>query len=136
MKSTINEFSETTAKILLIGLGFGESPRWHDGRLWFSNWGTQQIVAVDVEGRSEIVGHVPTTIPYCIDWLTDGRLIVVSGQEGLLLRLEPDEQFVTHADLTTLAPGGWNEIVVDARGNIYVNGPGIALITPDGSIRP
>ncbi len=135
MTATVNEPSEATAKTLLTGLGFGESPRWHDGRLWFSNWGTQQIVAFDVEGHSEIIAHVPTTIPYCIDWLSDGRLLVVSGQEGQLLRLEPDGSFVTHADLTGLARGGWNEIVVDGRGNIYVNGPGIALITPDGSIR-
>jgi sugar lactone lactonase YvrE len=127
--------SNREVKTLLTGLGFGESPRWHDGRLWFSNWGTQQIVAVDSEGRSEIVARVPTTIPYCIDWLPDGRLLVVSGQEGLLLRLEPDGTFVTHADLRQFAPGGWNEIVVDGRGNIYVNGPGIALISPDGSVR-
>lgn len=135
VESTINEFSETTARTILTGLGFGEFPRWHNGRLWFSNWGTQQIVAFDVEGHSEIIAHIPTTIPYCIDWLSDGRLLVVSGQERLLLRLEPNGSFATHADLTGLAPGAWNEIVVDGRGNIYVNGPGIALITPDGSIR-
>jgi sugar lactone lactonase YvrE len=132
---------------LMTGLVIGESPRWHEGRLWFSNWGAQEIIAVDVAGNSEVVTRVPTTIPFCIDWLPDGRLLVVSGAEALLLRREPDGSLVTHADLSRLARG-WNEIVVDGRGNAYVNGsdfdflgggefiPGIiALVTPDGSVR-
>jgi sugar lactone lactonase YvrE len=125
---------------LLTGLGFGESPRWHEGRLWFSNWGTQEVVAVDLEGKNEVMVRVPTTIPFCIDWLPDGCLLVVSGREGLLLRRESDGELVTHADLSGLA-GIWNEIVVDGRGNVYINGgdfdaPGIiALVTPDGSAR-
>jgi sugar lactone lactonase YvrE len=133
-------------RTLLTDLVIGESPRWHDGRLWFSNWGAQEIVAVDADGKSEVMVRVPTTIPFSIDWLPDGRLLVVSGQEGLLLRQEPDGSLVTHADLTGLSPT-WNEIVVDGRGNIYVNSPGsmpgvedyrpgiIALVTPDGAVR-
>src|SRR5438093_10214817 len=113
-----------SAQILLTGLGFGESPRWHEGRLWFSNWGMQEVVAVDLDGKSEVMVRVPTTIPFSIDWLPNGRLLVVSGQEGLLLRQEPDGSLVTHADLNSLSDQGWNEIVVDRRGNIYVNSPG------------
>ncbi len=132
---------------LLTGLAFGESPRWHEDRLWFSNWGMQEVIAVDLEGKSEVMVRVPTTIPFCIDWLPDGRLLVVSGREGLLLRREPDGELLTHADLSGLAQV-WNEIVVDSRGNAYVNGgnidplagsefaPGIvALVLPDGSAR-
>jgi sugar lactone lactonase YvrE len=114
----------TPPKLLLQGLAFGESPRWHEGQLWFSNWGTQEIVAVDPGGRAEVIVRVPTTLPYCIDWLPDGRLLVVSGQERLLLRLEPDGALVTHADLTHISNHGFNEIVVDGRGNIYINGGG------------
>jgi sugar lactone lactonase YvrE len=134
-------------RTLLTGLAIGESPRWHDGRLWFSNWGARKIIAVDLAGNSEVMVRVPTTIPFSFDWLPDGRLLVVSGPEALLLRLEPDGRLVTHADLTSLARG-WNEIVVDGRGNAYVNGsdfdfvgggpfiPGvIALVSRDGTVR-
>jgi sugar lactone lactonase YvrE len=129
--------TQSEVQTLLTGLGFGESPRWHQGRLWFSNWGAQEIVAADLNGNSQVVVRVPTTIPFCIDWLPDSSLLVVSGREGLLLRRESDGSLVTHADLTRLSTQGWNEIVVDGRGNIYVNGaPGvIALVTSDGIAR-
>ena len=134
-------------QMLMNGLVVGESPRWHAGRLWFSNWGAQEIIAVGTNGRSEVMVRVPTTVPFSIDWLPDGRLLVVSGPEARLLRQEPDRSLATHADLSGLAKG-WNELVVDGRGNTYVNGgdykfgpgepfvPGvIALVTPDGSVR-
>ena len=130
--------------ILLTGLVVGESPRWHEGRLWFANWGAQEIVAVDLEGKCEVVAHSPTAAGYSIDWLPDGRLLL-TGRE--LLRREPDGSLVRHTDLSGLSPYGWNEIVVDGRGHVYVNSVGfrfgqeefrpgtIALVTPDGSAR-
>ena len=120
-KTSSNISSMPQPNVLLTGLAIGESPRWHDGRLWFCNWGRQEIVAVDLEGRSEVIARVPTTIPFSIDWLPDGRLLVVSGPEAQILRREPDGSFVIHADLSKLA-GGLNELAVDGRGNIYVNG--------------
>jgi sugar lactone lactonase YvrE len=134
-----------TPEVLLAGLAFGESPRWHDGRLWVANWGTQEVLAIDPGGRTEVVVRVPTTLPYSLDWLPDGRLLVVSGQERLLLRREADGALVTHADLTGLSDHGFNEIVVDGRGAIYINGGGpmggdtpagmVVLVTPDGAVR-
>jgi sugar lactone lactonase YvrE len=129
---------------LLTGLVIGESPRWHEDRLWFAHWGTEEIVAVDLAGNSEVVAQGPSGLGWSIDWLPDGRLLV-TGPE--LMRREPDGSMVQHADLSPLAQRGWNEIVVDGRGNIYVNSVGfrfgqeefspgiIALITPDGSVR-
>ena len=129
---------------LLSGLVVGESPRWHDGRLWFSNWGAQEIRTVDLNGKSEVIAKGPKAAGFCIDFLPDGRLLV-SG-DGRLLRREPDGSFVIHADLAALGKG-WNEVTVDGRGNIYVNDVGfsfgqedfrpgtIALVTPDGKAR-
>jgi sugar lactone lactonase YvrE len=115
----------------------GESPRWHDGRLWLSDWGAQEIIALDLDGNREVMVSTSFGLPFCIDWLSDGRLLIVSGRQGILLRRESDGAMVTHADLRHLSDGVWNEIVVDGRGNIYVNGgPGIiALVGSDGTAR-
>ena len=141
----------TEPRTLMTGIAFGESPRWHDGRLWFSDWGTQEVIAVDPDdGGSEVmvVLRFPSFQPICIDWLPDGRLLIVSARAGLLLRRETDGSLVTHADLSGLTDRGWNELVVDGRGNAYVNGGGfdlmageefapgiVALVTPDGAAR-
>ena len=134
----------TDVRTLLTGLGVGESPRWHEGRLWFSNWGAREIVAVDLDGNTEVIAPGPKIAGYCIDWLPDGRLLVTGEQE--LLRQEADGRLIPHVDLSTL-PFGPNEIVVDGRGNIYVNCIGFAfgqedfrpgaigLVTPDGTVR-
>ena len=135
-------------RTLMSGLVFGEQPRWHEDRLWFSDWGTQEVIAVDLDGNSEVILQGPS-FPLCVDWLPDGRLLVVSARDGLLLRREHDGSLVTYGDLKTASdPPAVNELVVDGRGNAYVNGGGfdmmageefapgvIALVAPDGSAR-
>ena len=129
-------------KVLLTGLGIPESPRWHEGRLWFCNWIERQVVAVSLEGKAEVMTtRDPGSHPmgYSIDWLPDGMLLVTGD---MLRRQEPGGSMVAHADQRA------NEIVVDGRGNIYLNGadfdfvagappkPGyIKLVTPDGQLR-
>ena len=137
--------SRTALQVRQAHLAFPESPRWHDGRLWVSDWGASEVIALDLAGRSEVVAHVPSLM--CIDHLPDGRLLTVSSANRALLRQEPDGSLVTHADLTALGEKPWNDIVVDGRGNAYVNNigfdfpdgefaPGIvALVTPDGTAR-
>jgi len=61
--------SET--RVLLDGFGMGESPRWHEGRLWFSSWGTNEIVAVDVEGNREVIGAGGGGSGWAVNWLRD-----------------------------------------------------------------
>lgn len=126
------------SQVLVDGLAFPESPRWHEGRLWFANWGTGEILAVGSDGRTEVMATVPAeTLPISIDWLPDGTLLVVAN--GQLLRQNADGELVRHTDLGEL----FNEIVVDERGNAYVNGgssdfdqPGvIVVVAPDGSVR-
>ncbi len=121
--------------LLVDGLGIPESPRWHDGRLWFCNWTTGQIVAsnsLDPGGVVEVVATIATTVPYSIDWLLDGTLLVVSGQEAKLLAIDPAGSVSTYADLREHGEV-FNEIVVDASGNAYVNGADIVLVGPDRS---
>ena len=137
--------SKREVQTLLTGRAFVESPRWHEGRLWFSDWLTGEIVAVDLAGTSEVVFHIPT-FPFSIDWLPDGRLLATSGTH--VLRGQSDGSLTPHADLKNLSVKGWNEIVVDGRGNVYVNDVGfdllkgenfapgiIALLTTDGAAR-
>ncbi len=135
---------ETTT--LISGLALGESPRWHDDRLWVCDWAAQELITVDLDGRRELVARIES-FPFCIDWLPDGRLLVVSSATLEVLRREPDGSFVTHADLRGVSAHPWNEIAADGRGNAYVNtigfdfgegefAPGaVALVTPDGAVR-
>ena len=135
----------TAPRVLMEGIGLGESPRWHDGRLWFSDWVAHEVIALDVEGGSEVIARVES-FPFSIDWLPDGPMLVTAGQ--MLLRMEPDGSLETHVDLSSLSDYGWNEIVVDGRGNAYVNSVGfdlmggeepkpgiIAVVRPDGVAR-
>ena len=136
-------------ELLLADLAFGESPRWHDRRIWVADWGTQEILSVGRDGRKDVTDrfHFQGFQPICFDWLPDGRMLIVSSREGVLLRKEPDGSLSTHADLTAISRG-WNEIVVDGRGNVYVNGGGfdlmagekfapglIGVVTPEGIVR-
>lgn len=128
------------AKVLLSGLGIPESPRWHAGRLWFSNWIEQQVVAVDMDGTTETIDvPVEQLMGWSIDWLPDGRMLTTGDK---VRRWEPD------GSVSVLAEQHANEIVVDAQGNTYVNGadfnfaggeapkPGyIKLVTPGGTVR-
>jgi sugar lactone lactonase YvrE len=122
---------------LVSGLAMGESPRWHDNRLWFSDWGAREILAVDAAGRSEVVVRTPFELPFCIDWLPEGDLLIVAGREHRVVRMQSDGTLGTHVDLERISDQVWNEIVVDGRGHAYVNGgPGIiALLTADGATR-
>jgi sugar lactone lactonase YvrE len=131
-------------RALVTGRGLVESPRWHGDRLNFSDWTAGEVLAVDPGGRGEVIARV-RSLPLCTAWLPDGRLVIVSSEEGLLLRLESDGSLITHANL---GRPGWNDIVADGRGNIYVNGVGfnpmageafrpggVSHVAPDGSVR-
>ena len=136
----------TELKTLKTGVMFGESPWWHDGRLWFCDWVAGEVIAVDLDGHSEVVARIPS-FPFCIDFDADGNLLIISGRQGLVLKRASDGSLQTQADLTSLHVSTWNEITVDARGNAYVNGgepPSaesrtaggiVALVTPDGASR-
>lgn len=150
-------FAPHDVKTLMTGIMMGECPRWHDGKLWFADWIAEKLYTVDETGQSAVVAEI-ASLPFSIDWLPDGQLLVVNARQNTLQRRQADGTFATHADLSTLSDYGCNEIVVDRRGNIYVNNinfdmregpmqafedfqrsgfrPGfIALLTPDGALR-
>jgi sugar lactone lactonase YvrE len=132
------------ARTLLNGLVMGESPRWWNGRLWICDWGARELVTVDMAGCRETIVPVDA-LPFCIDPLPDGRLLVSAA--GQVSYMAPHRQLKPYADLSNLSDKPWNEIVVDARGNAYVNNIGfdfphgevttgiIALVTPNGAAR-
>jgi sugar lactone lactonase YvrE len=132
-------------KTLQSGILLGESPRWHDGRIWFADWVAETLYAVSEAGHSDVVAKV-ASLPFSIDWTPAGELLVVNARANTLQRQAANGSFATLADLAPLSDYGCNEIVVDGRGNIYLNNinfdfpggesrPGfIALVKPDGSV--
>src|SRR5262245_21796079 len=135
----------TTPQILFQGLSFGEGPRWHDGRLWVSDFHTHRVLAIDGDGRAELIVEVPNR-PSGLGWLPDGRLLVVSMTDRKLMRLDSGG-LVEHADLGGIATGDCNDMVVDAEGRAYVGNFGydfaageklrpakLALVAADGAV--
>jgi sugar lactone lactonase YvrE len=131
-------------RVLVTGRGLVEAPRWHGGRLVFSDWTAGEVLGYDpASGALEVVARA-ASLPLCTDWLPDGRLVAVTSPPGTLLAGAPDDPaaLTPFADLSAVAAGVWNDVVVDGRGNVFVNGGGIggapgivAVVTPDGTAR-
>ena len=135
-------------RILIDGLTFPEGPRWHDGKLYFSDIHANQVKAVDMEGRLEVIADVPTK-PSGLGWLPDGRMLIVSMLTKKLLRLDPDG-LNEAADLAPFFSGHANDMVVDQNGRAYIGNTGaeiwsdpptefqpsnVAMVSPDGEAR-
>ena len=112
---------------LVAERGLVESPRWRDGALWFADWTAGEILRLAERGPPEVMARAAAP-PLSFDFAADGRMLIVASGERQLLRREPDRRLEPFAEL---GPAGvYNEIVVDGRGNTYVNGPRLVLITP------
>ena len=111
--------------ILLDNLCFGEGPRWHDGRLYFSDMHAHDVIAVSLDGRRETIAHVPGQ-PSGLGWTPDGRLLIVSMLDRTLLR-QDGGSLTRVADLAHLASSHCNDMVVDRRGNAYIGNFGFDL---------
>jgi sugar lactone lactonase YvrE len=118
----------TKPTVLLTGRGLVESPRWHRGRLWFADWTAGEILRLGDDGAAEVVARAAAP-PLSFDFAHDGAMLVVASAEGRLLKQAPDGSLKPFAEL---GGSGWNEVVVNGRGNAYVNGPQLVLVTPDG----
>jgi sugar lactone lactonase YvrE len=134
----------TELRTLVAGRGLLESPRWHEDRWYVSDWSAGEVFTIDAHEKVEVVARV-ASLPLCTAFRPDGRLVIVSSPDGRLLLREPDGTLAAYADL---GHPGWNDIVVDGRGNAYVNGAGfdpatgefspggITLAAVDGTVRP
>jgi len=120
-------------EILLDGLGFPEGPRWHDGKLWFSDMGTRRVMNVGLEGTAQTIVEVPGQ-PSGLGWLPDKRLLVVSMKDRRLLRLDPNG-LVEVADLRELASYHCNDMVVDQQGRAYIGNFGFDIEDPDAALK-
>jgi sugar lactone lactonase YvrE len=132
-----------TLKVLLDKLAFPEGPRWHGGKLYFSDMHAHKVMTVDLNGKTETICEVPNR-PSGLGWLPDGRMLIVSMTDRKLMRLDRDGLKV-HADLSKLASFDCNDMVVDAKGRAYVGNFGydlhinapqkdaeLVMVTPEG----
>lgn len=99
---------------------FLECPRWHDDRIWVSDLYRHEVISIGAEGDVRVEATLDDDEPSGLGWLPDGRLLIVSMERGHLLRREPDGSLVLHADLSTLATGKLNDMVVAADGTAYI----------------
>jgi len=132
---------------LIEGLSFTESPRWRDGRLCVSDRHTRRVLALSVDGSAETYART-TGLPCGLGFLPDGRLLITSMLDRKILRREHDGTLVEHADLSALAPGPLNDMLVDHEGRAWAGNFGFDLfggaaarstvlicVTPDGAAR-
>lgn len=131
-----------STEVILEGLSFGEGPRWHDGTLWYSDFYRHGVFRLGPDGGEELVLEVPTQ-PSGLGWLPNGDLLLVSMTDQKLLRREADGSVSEHADLSSVAGGHCNDMVVAADGTAYVGNFGVdrgpatlAIVSPDGAVRP
>jgi len=135
-----------SAELFLDGFGFVEGPRWRDNRLWFSDFILQRVSSVDLGGDARVEAELDDW-PSGLGWLPDGRLLIVSMHRKLLLRREHGGKLVVHADLSRIAAGPANDMVVAQDGTAYVGNLGsdllagepvraakLAVVHPDGSV--
>lgn len=122
---------KTTPRVLLDDLVFPEGPRWHEGRLYFSDMHAKEVVAVGLDGKRERICEVPHC-PSGIGFTPGGHMLVVSMEDHKVLELHGRELRV-HADIGDAAPFHLNDMVVDARGRAYVGNFGFDLY---GGARP
>ena len=136
----------TDVEVVADGFCFTEGPRWHEGRLWFSDMHDGWVCALTPDGQLERITRMEHE-PSGLGWLPDGRLLVVSMQDRRLIRREMDGTFVAHADLGELATFHCNDMVVDGKGRAWVGNFGFDLhggaaptatvlirVDPDGSV--
>jgi sugar lactone lactonase YvrE len=125
---------EGELSVVVDKMSFLEGPRWHDGRLFVSDFYTYRVLCIVPGGEAEEAATVPGQ-PSGIGWLPDGRMVVVSMRDHKLLRQEDSGDLVAHADLNEVAAGHLNDMVVADDGTAYVGNFGFDLMA-GAALRP
>lgn len=115
-----------STRVLAEGIYFGEGPRWHEGRLWFSDFHAHAVKSVSLAGDLRTEFEIDD-MPSGLGWMPDGSLLVVSMAKRRLLRRSPDGTVTVHAELGGIADFHCNDMVVDAEGRAYVGNFGFDL---------
>ena len=115
-----------TSEPFVSGLFFGECPRWHDGRLWYSDFFDKAILSVSPEGERRVELDFDGE-PAGLGWLPDGRLLFNSRLDRVIFRREPDGTVVEHGDLRPWATWHANDMVVASNGQAYSGNFGFDL---------
>lgn len=129
------------------GLHFLEGPRWHEDRIWFSDFYSHRVYSAREDGSDLKTEATVEHQPSGLGWLPDGRLLIVSMLDKKILRREPDGTLATHADLSGHATGAVNDMIVDKAGRVFAGNFGFDLmggadpataslhrVDPDGSV--
>ncbi len=122
-------------RTVVAGLAFAEGPRWHEGALWFSDMHGGAVHRVDADGVDTVVVE-PDDAPSGLGWLPDGSMLVVAMETQRLLRVSPGGLVTGHADVSHLARGSLNDMVVARDGTAYVGDMGARIFSdhPDYSV--
>jgi sugar lactone lactonase YvrE len=115
-----------TFNTLVEGLSFTECPRWRDGRLYVTDRYTRRVLAISVDGSVDTYART-AGLPAGLGFLRDGRLLITSMRDGKVLRRERDGTIVEHADLSAIAPGHLNDMLVDGEDRAWVGNFGFDL---------
>ena len=126
--------TDRSFEVIADGLAFPEGPRWHDGRLWFSDIHVGKVLATDLDGKVEEICSVPG-LPSGLGFLPDGRALIVSVTDRRLLRLEDNGSLSEVADIRPLTKWTINDMVVDGRGRAYIGDVGFEL-GPNAQVSP
>jgi len=142
----MTELTQRQAAPFIEGIHFGESPRWHEGRLWFADFYQSAVLSAGESGDVRVELVVPGE-PGGFGWMPDGRLLASTRKPRTVVRLEPDGRLVEHGDLKPTATFYGNDLVVDSAGRAYVGNFGfdldafveehgeLALVEPPGAPR-
>ncbi|MBW2367186.1 MAG: SMP-30/gluconolactonase/LRE family protein [Deltaproteobacteria bacterium] len=122
----MSEVVTITAKKIADGYVFGEGIRWTGSDVVLSDMIGQRVITVDsasggVETLYALEGDNRPNGLVCMD---DGSLLILSMFEKKILRLKEGEVSI-YADLSEVVIGYLGDVVMDTRGNLYVDDVGV-----------